>query len=77
MPSNRIISFSLSSIILINPPEMKAIRSAWRSAERHADRIAFISGGLIKMIEDKEKLMIRFEGMNLEEIFFKLFDESE
>ena len=46
-------------------------------AERHADRIAFISGGSIKMIEDKEKLMNRFEGMNLEEIFFKLFDESE
>ena len=46
-------------------------------AERHADRIAFISGGSIKVIEDKEKLMNRFEGMNLEEIFFKLFDESE
>ena len=46
-------------------------------AERHADRITFISGGSIKMIEDKEKLMNRFEGMNLEEIFFKLFDESE
>ena len=46
-------------------------------AERHADRIAFISEGSIKMIEDKEKLMNRFEGMNLEEIFFKLFDESE
>ena len=46
-------------------------------AERHADRIAFISGGSIKMIEDKEKLMNRFDGMNLEEIFFKLFDESE
>ena len=29
------------------------------------------------MIEDKVKLMNRFEGMNLEEIFFKLFDESE
>ena len=46
-------------------------------AEKHSDRIAFISEGYIKLVEDKKTLMEKYSGMSLEEIFFKLFSSKE
>ena len=46
-------------------------------AEKHSDRIAFISEGSIKLVEEKENLMNKYSGMSLEDIFFELFSNKE
>ena len=42
-------------------------------AEKHSDRIAFISAGRIKLVEEKMELMQKYSGMSLEDIFFELY----